>query len=414
MTATPISYRRYLAGLILSCLLAAWLALLGLVAVTTPNLGWGAVALITGAIWVGVPLALLLLIAWVVYLARDRGRTPGRIHALLFLPTLAALSIVPIADALQRSRHSQFDAAHGPITETHINLAGGDLWPDTRPYASTSSGGGPSLPMSPREPGRFTTFTRYPDPAFIASGEFPYDGARLKDGIDRYTYRSAGGAPGASLPLARRPVPDLAPLVRILGRQETPRLAYLYFHYPDRVEAVPVLRHLSGMTEQILEEKRVQGLVLFVAQAYAGSAIARLEINGQTLDLGERAIPPQPPFPAACRDYPRRLGGAFVDIDQPLSLRWQTVDAPDAWQTASLRVPDFRDPTPVRGQSTLQRVMLYFLPDGTVAGERFVQVDETRERRALRATGMPPGAGPHVACGSAYSDYNPETVRLLE
>ncbi|WP_332610032.1 hypothetical protein [Achromobacter sp. ESBL13] len=55
MTTTP--YRDYLFGLIISIALAGWLAFLGLTAALTPDLGWGIVALLTAAIWVGGPLA---------------------------------------------------------------------------------------------------------------------------------------------------------------------------------------------------------------------------------------------------------------------------------------------------------------------------------------------------------------------
>lgn len=73
---TTRTYRRYLFGIILSIALAGWLATLGIIAVTSPNLGWGIVALITAAIWVGGPVAILLVITWFVYLARDRGLMP--------------------------------------------------------------------------------------------------------------------------------------------------------------------------------------------------------------------------------------------------------------------------------------------------------------------------------------------------
>lgn len=91
MTTTP--YRDYLFGLIISIALAWWLAFLGLTAALTPDLGWGIVALLTAAIWVGGPLAILLIIVWFYYLSRDRGRVPGRVHAWLFLPTLIAMLI---------------------------------------------------------------------------------------------------------------------------------------------------------------------------------------------------------------------------------------------------------------------------------------------------------------------------------
>ena len=48
---TNSSYRNYRVGIGVSLLLAALIATLSLIAVATPNLGWGVVALATVAIW---------------------------------------------------------------------------------------------------------------------------------------------------------------------------------------------------------------------------------------------------------------------------------------------------------------------------------------------------------------------------
>lgn len=406
-------YRRYLFGIILSIALAGWLAVLGIIAVTSPTMGWGIVGLLTGAIWVGGPLAILLLIAWCVYMVRDHGQVPARVHALLVLPTLLALLIYPASESIEQERRDQFSAAHPPIAETHVNLSGNDLWIDTWPYASTFSGAGPDMPLSAREPKRFMVFSRYPNPDFSASGAFPYEGARLSEKLEHYTYRPASKEAGSSLPLTRLPYPDLAPFLPILGKSEATMLRYLYFHYPDHVDVAPVLARLAGMTEQRLDAKKVKGLVLLKAQNYTPGAIARLEINGQTLDIGERALEPIAPRPAVCTEFPRPVGGAFVDLDQPLAIRWQTLDEPGTWHTATLRVPAFRQPRPLDGESTLARVQLYFLPDGTVEGERFVEVRLSREQLGIRPTGMPARAAGYASCGSAFSAFNPQTVRLL-
>ena len=65
------------------------------------------------------------------------------------------------------------------------------------------------------------------------------------------------------------------------------------------------------------------------------------------------------------------------------------------------------------GESTLLRVQLYFLPDGTVEGERFVEVRQSRDQLAIRATGVPARAAAYAGCGGAFSAFNPQTVKLL-
>ncbi len=389
---TTKTYRHYLFGIILSIVLAGGIATLAITAVTNPMMGWGVLVLVNMTILVGGPLAILLLIVWVAYMVRDRGKIPGKVHALLFLPTILALSIYPASESIERAKQDRFSAASPPISETHINLSGKDLWIETMPYASTNSGAGPDMPLAANKPERFMAFTRFPNPSFIASGAFPYEGIRLKENIGRYSYRTASGEAADTLPLNLLSYPDLTPFFPILGKDEASLLKYLYFHYPDRVEVAPTLQHLAGMTEQYLEEKKLTGLVLFKAQNYAPGAIARLEINGQTLSIGNRALTSIAPLPAPCSEYPRMLGGTFVNLNQPLDVRWQTLDEPQTWHTATLRVP---------------------LPDGTVEGERFVEVQFSKEQFGIRATGMPTRAADYVNCGSAFSYFNPETVSLL-
>ena len=96
--------KNYLFGIIVSFALAGLVAALGLVAVFSDNLGWGIVALLSYGILYGGPLAILLALTWVAYLVRDRGQVPGRIHALLFLPTLLALMIVPVNEEIRQGR----------------------------------------------------------------------------------------------------------------------------------------------------------------------------------------------------------------------------------------------------------------------------------------------------------------------
>lgn len=412
---TTRTYRHYLFGIIVSIALAAWLAALGIIAVSSPTLGWGIVALITAAIWVGGPLAVVLAITWFAYMARDRGQVPGRVHALLFMPTLLALLIYPAAESIEQGKRASFSAAHPAISETHVNLSGKDLWIDTTPYASTSSGAGPTMPLSASKPERFMVFTRYPSPGSngASSGAFPYQGARLGNDIVQYAYRPDDAGAAAALPLNRLSNPDLTPFFRILGKNEAPMLRYLYFHYPDRVEVAPAIQRLAGMTEQRLDAAKLKGLVLLTAQNYTLNAIVRLEINGQTLDIGDRALESLAPLPAPCHDFARPVGGVFAALDKPLTVRWQTLNAPQAWHTATLHVPAFHKPEPVDGESTLARAQLYFLPDGTVVGERFVEVRMSKAQLGIRATGIPAPAVAYASCGSAFSAFNPQTVRLL-
>lgn len=410
---TKKTYRNYIVGIILSIILAAGIASLAITAITS-SMGWGIIILVNTAIWFGGPLVCLILIVWLIYMVRDRGRVPVRVHALLFLPPLFSLLIYPASLLIEQRQHDQFRAANPPISETHVNLSGKELQLDMEPYVSSNyTRTQPSPPLSENPSGRFMSFTRYPNSDYVATGAFPYEGRYLKDDSTEYNYRVNAEGVATSLPMNRLDYPDLTPFFSTQGKDAASMLTYIYFHYPDHVDVAPALQRLALMTEAELDEKKQEGLVLFRAQNYTSGAIVRLEINGQMLDIGERALKSLAPRPQPCSSYIQRVGIAFVDLNQPLNVRWQTLNEPQTWHSATVHIPDFRQAQPMPGQSTLLRAQLYFLPDGTVEGERFVEVRSSKDHLGIRATGMPTRAARYASCGSAYSGYNPQTVMQL-
>ena len=404
MTDRP--YRNYRFGIGVSLVLAAFIATLSLIAVATPNLGWGVVALATLAIWVGVPLLLVLALAWLRYMVRDRGQVPGRVHAVMFVPTAAAMLIVPLWHSLQNTWDSLAGGSRAAIAELHVNLSGQPLWLDTSPYASTGSGAGPDLPMQGDTPERFIAFHRYPNAQSDADRAFPYEDGRLKRSVDHYRYATPSGDRAVTdVPLLRRPYPDLAPFNAAWRRPGTPELVHLYYHYRDHVEVAPALARLSGTTADDLERSRFEGLVLFKIHNYGGAPIVRMEVNGIALDIGDGAIASIRTPPADCTAYGYPDGAALLPLDQPLQVRWQTSSEPMRWHSARVQVPAFRTPQPLEGQSTLQRVLLYVLPDDALAAERYAEIFDRDTRRGIRATGLPAAAAAVATCGSAYATY---------
>lgn len=399
--------RQYLFGIFVSFALAILLAGLGLVAVFSDNLGWGMVALLSYAVLFGGPLAIVLALTWIAYLVRDRGKTPGRIHALLLLPPLLATLIVPIDESIRQQRGDRFSRANPAIEESHVNFSGQTLWLDYR-YASSSPGGGsPYMEPASAEHRMFSRFRRYPTPA--ALDDFPYDGAHLKPGITRYTYYDVDGKPGASLPLLRQPAPDLDALNRAYRYGEAALLVYQYFHYADRVEVAPTLARFAASTEDAMTAARIPGLTIVSLENYTAQTLARLEVDGQAADLGYAAR-----SLAGMRCDPMQGGSpARLDLEQPLRVRWQTFEDPQRWHEAMVTVPAFSAAAQGDPDQGLPRVRLYVLPDGTVAAERF-RAMRVRGELAVRATGLPAAARPHAACAAgAYAGYNPQTVRLL-
>jgi len=401
--------RDYWFGIAISCLLAGLLAFLGGWAVITPDMGWGAAALLAYGVMFGGPLAIVLALTWLVYMVRDRGRLPGRAHALMFIPPLLAAMIVPVHESILTARRDRFRESHPAIAETHVNLSGRTIWLDTR-KASGASGVFPTMEPASAEERRYAQFRRYPGPGSETDDRFPYAGARLKEGVERYVYLDEGGAPGASLPLRRQPYPDLGKLPSAYAFGAAGLLVHQYFHYVDHVEVAPSIARFSLMTEQSMESARIPGLAIFGMNNYTSETIARVEINGQTYDMGGYAA--QSLVGRPC-DFNHGGSPVLLSLDQPARVRWQTVENPGAWHEATVSVPAFSPASKADPAKALTRVRLYFLPDGSVAAERFREIRSRGDKLAIRSTGLPPSAQPYASCGGAYAGYNSRTVELL-
>ncbi|MGS1009436.1 hypothetical protein [Achromobacter anxifer] len=400
--------RGYWLGIAVSILLAGLLAFLGVVLVSTPNLGWGAQALLSYGVLIGGPLAVALALCWIVYMVRDKGQVPGRVHALMFLPTVLALAIVPVSDSIEQGRQDRFTASHPAIEEVHVNLSGRTIWTDRR-GGSLSSGASPYLEPGSVAQYMFSRFHRYPNQGTAASENFPYEGARLKSGVDRYVYSSQDGSPGASVPLKRLPYPDLAKLRSASSQGEAELVVYHYYHYADHVEVAPGIARFAGTTTDRMEAAGMPGLAIFGLQNLTPQTIARLEINGQAYDMGSQAargVLPRPCDPA------RGGSPVLLDLEQPLRVRWQTLEEPGTWREATANVPVFSAASSQDPGKGLLRVRLYFLPDETVAAERYREI-RVRGELSVRATGLPAAVQAYTGCGGAYSGYNPQTVKLL-
>ena len=400
--------RDYWFGIAVSFLLAGLLAFLGVVFVSTPNLGWGAQALLSYGVLFGGPLAVVLALCWIAYMVRDKGQVPGRVHALMFLPAVLALAIVPVSDSIEQGRYDRFRASHPAIEEVHVNLSGRTIWTDRR-GGSLSSGSSPYLEPGSAVQYMFSRFHRYPNQGAAASENFPYEGARLKDGVDHYVYSSQDGSPGASVPLKRLPYPDLGKLPSASSQGEAEVVVYHYYHYADHVEVAPGLARFAGTTDERMEAAGMPGLAIFGLQNLTPQTIARVEINGQAYDMGSyatRSVLSRPCDPV------RGGSPVLLDLEQPLRVRWQTLEQPGIWREATVNVPAFSAASSKDPGKGLLRVRLYFLPDETVAAERYREI-RVRGELSVRATGLPAAAQAHTGCGGAYFGYNPQTVKLL-
>ncbi|TWE06565.1 hypothetical protein FB481_10547 [Pseudomonas sp. AG1028] len=390
---------RYGFGLLLSALSALLITTLGLLVLTDSS---AAMLAVLAAVYLALPLLGLLLITWTYYLWRDRAAMPGQAHALILLPSLAAVLIVPLVFTAGQLGSQAFSAQHPPISEVHINLTGQDLWLDAS-GTSTSSGGSANLPMAGSEPERLLVWTRWPDEQAIAQGRFPYEGTRLKANVDSIVRQLGGSEENTLAPAPLRmttpyPAADELPLV------------YQFYHYPDRIEVAAALARSSN-----LETSRARSLrhapVLISAANLSEQTLVRVEIDGQALamDIWGRALPPT-------RDcyhgYPN-LGPALLPLDAPWQVRWQEAEAPGVWHQATVSLPPLALTDEQQKQARLPRVLLYITKDRQVLAERFQEIELADDRLGVANTGIPEGLSQPAPCGSAMERYDLNNVTPL-
>ncbi len=390
---------KYGFGLLLSAMSALLIATLGLLVLTDSS---AAMLAVLAAFYLALPLLGLLLISWVYYLWRDRAAMSGQVHALMLLPSLAAVLIVPLAFTVGQLGSQAFSAQHPPISEVHLNLTGQDLWLDAA-GTSTSSGGSANLPMAGNEPERLLVWTRWPDEQAIAQGRFPYDGARLKANVDSFARQLGGSEENALAPAPLRlttqyPAADELPLV------------YQYYHYPDRIEVAAALARNSN-----LETSRARSLrhapVLVSAANFGERTLVRMEIDGQALamDIWGRALRP---IRDCYHGYPN-LGPALLPLDAPWQVRWQEADAPGIWHQATVNLPPLPLTEEQQKQTRLPRVLLYITQDRRVLAERFQEIELADDRLGVANTGLPEGLSETAPCGSALERYDLNNVTPL-
>lgn len=393
--------KRYWFGITLSAALAILLITLSLIALLTPDLGYGVVMLILLAVVVGVPLCFALLVTWLVYKRRASTPLPAKLHAAMFLPTLAAMSVLPIGAGVQDIARRWFSEAHPDIRELHVNFSGRPLWLAAG-TAQTSAGSWPHMPLLSGSEARFADFIRHPQEEDVNQGRFPYTGSRLRESEHSYAYADTDDAERPVTvrprPLVLRPYPDLGRLPSDL--RESDLLVYQYFHYYDHVDVAPGLARLDTSKLNGLQG-RLGNVVSFHLSDQYPRGLARLEVDGQTLAIGtenERV------FEAPCDRRSSFVGSALLDIKMPLAVRWQTLDDPARWHEASVSVPAFQGTTSPAMQASVRNVRLYFLDGGVVAAEQFQTQSLLGGGQRTVSTGVPVGARTDRICDNTNQD----------
>ncbi len=403
--------QRHTPGIVLGLATAAVIAWLSLWPILDRGLGYGVILVALLALFVALPMLLVLAVMTVTY-ARRPPVASAQVYAWMWLPVLAALLILPVAMTIDESRQEAYRQRHPAVFEQHVNLSGQPLWIDTRGISASS---GMRTPMPADTPWTLSEFNRYPPAPDAGNGGFPYDGDRLRDDVATFPRRLGALDEGENhyaprledAPLRRQgAAPDLASL-----QAHAPYLTrgYVYFHYPDRVEVSPVVEPLSVMTQDDLSGAETPFL-MFHASNLGQAHVVRIEIAGQGVPLPRDAVPPAH---LGCRRAYDPLGLAAIDDAAQVAVRWQTADRPDHWQTAQLALPALREIAPARARPRLPSVLLYFTADGGVRAERFMLWDLQDGRLGIHTSGVPSDM-PRPRCGGVTAEYDMSRVQRLD
>lgn len=354
------------------------------------------------------PLLAINLVLSVIYLRRN---VPGRAFGWMWGPILAVVGLVTVIDSVKEHSRQHSETDHPVIRERHVNLSGLAIWFD--PVGKSG------------EPRDSVTLPAYPTGSVVELSRYfgsddnvaIYAKARLNSAFrnsNMAVFRApADKGPPTILPLNWRAedFPDVSSFMRYLSFQggESSVVMYAYFHYPDRVDVRPMI-DLGGSQSMDLWGQDVP-LVDFHIANLGRLPIARLEIDGATLSLGDAAFAPEQAegFGCASRNYEAH---AINRLLGPLKVRWQLAEANPAWHEAEVAVPAFRSATRLPGRPRSTSVDLYFQEDDSVAAERSQVRDTAQGVLSIRTTGPSRPLATTPACGYAPDRYS-DQVKVI-
>lgn len=373
-------------GLLVAALLTTLLVMMGNFALGDPSKHGGSFhrEVGVGLVLVGLPL-LLLLAAITLYLFL-RKATRGAILRWMWLPAPAAAMVI-IALVMWRQHLADAMARDYPeVYETHINLTGKDRWlvhgdesvvldgqDDLVNYAyRTHNAKNKSDPMIEYVKGALA-------PGFTSMPVY---------------FAKPPAAQPTRVPVVRVPAPDMALIAPALAEWWEPRLHYVYYHYPDRIEVATAFEIPGDILER--PSTAAVPLVEYFLHNLAPHAIARVEVGGQTL-----GAPPVKTQLAASADICRLTGHmAVTPLGTTLKVRWQAAQAMPAWQEASVALPAFAPLAPAQGTPHSTMLHLYFLADGSVSVERAQRLTLADGKQAVRFTAPAPALPSAPPCGT--------------
>src|SRR5690606_23061021 len=101
-----------------------------------------------------------------------------------------------------------------------------------------------------------------------------------------------------------------------------------------------------------------------------------------------------------------------IETEGPVTVRWQTIDAPDRWHETTTPLPSLPSISPSRAKHRLASALLYFDTDGTVKAESFKLWDLAGGNLGIQSSGIPSNMAP-PPCGDPTVRYDMRVVQRL-
>lgn len=375
-------------GVVSGLALAAVLTKLSVDTLGLGNSSYAGIGIMFAAIGFGVPLFLLTL-GITIYLTH-RGAINGRLMAVMWLPFLVSLAILPVAEFFSARERESYASKHPDVREVHVNLTGRDLRFDPAI--------GPQPEMEGKYPDRFLEVRREPashrDDRMAA-----YRGVLLAPDFQSmpviYGPKEQGVA--VSVPVVIAPTPaDWAPFLPELGNSMAKLLVHYYYHYPDRVEVASAIDWNLGNHPEYDNGKPASGVVI---HNLSNETIVRLEVNGQVVPFYQGLEPLRADYCTV------NSSSAVLQPGGKLRVRWQSAQSAPKWNEATPTVPSFRKPVAAGDSVTETSVHLFLYPDARLRVQRSERFTTAAGRGTVRASAALPAFGSTPVCGDAAEQY---------
>lgn len=344
-----------------------------------------------------VVIPLILFNIGLSFYLRKRDAVHGHILLWMWLPAVAASLLTGTYCLVTRTKDDNYRREHPPITEYHVNLSGRTFWLTPEVDGIGHEAGDFKLEFRQR------TLENHDDPMT------EYVGEHLAPGLKSLPIRTGepDGVTQRQLPVVALPGPDLKLVPPAFAATNPLDLAYMYYHYPDRIEIAPTLNLHQSIGIRVPTAQAP--LVYIFPRNLTALPIARLEIDGETVQLQEAAVP------ATEATYCKITRTAAINkLAAPIKVRWQVAGTAPAWREAMVPLPPLEATRETVKENALH---LYFLPDGTVAAQRAQNVgpadaaqregasNRFPDTNTLRVSDILPPFKIPPACGVATEAY---------